>query len=323
MILSIIVPVYNAEQYIHTCIESIYKQGLKEEDFEVILVNDGTTDKSFLRIEDFIKVHDNITIINQPNQGPSVARNTGIEKAHGEYILFPDSDDIIISNTLLAFLKIALESQADMIVGDFLKINSNNISSYVQPAIEHIYHKQKKGTEFFLNDFNSKECFVWRTLYRKDFLNEKKIRFIPGIYFEDIPFTVECYLNAKKCEIVSLPFYIYRQRENSIVASINMKKLQDMNAVIAHLHSLKKEYNANIEKKIDDVIFSTFSIAIWYIAHNKELLDQRNLYIKDIKGRIPHLKLSNSFKQQIISLFFHLAPNIYIKLCSYNHIIRI
>ena len=69
MILSIIVPVYNAEQYIHTCIESIYKQGLKEEDFEVILVNDGTTDKSFLRIEDFIKVHDNITIINQPIKG--------------------------------------------------------------------------------------------------------------------------------------------------------------------------------------------------------------------------------------------------------------
>ena len=96
--LSIIVPVYNVEKYIRPCIESLFYQGLDDADFEVIIVNDGTPDKSMEMIADIIQQHDNITVINQENQGLSVTRNNGIALAKGDYILMPDSDDLLIDN---------------------------------------------------------------------------------------------------------------------------------------------------------------------------------------------------------------------------------
>ena len=90
--LSIIVPIYNVEKYIRTCIESIFNQGLSDDNFELILVNDGTPDKSMEVISDIIQNHNNVQIINQPNQGPSIARNKGIQKATGKYLYFIDSD---------------------------------------------------------------------------------------------------------------------------------------------------------------------------------------------------------------------------------------
>ena len=96
--LSIIIPVYNVEKYIRTCIESIFRQGLNEDDFEVIIVNDGSKDRSVEVIQDLIKLHENTIIMNQENQGSSVARNNGIAAAKGEYILMPDPDDLLIES---------------------------------------------------------------------------------------------------------------------------------------------------------------------------------------------------------------------------------
>ena len=104
MELSVIIPVYNVEKYIRTCIESIYRQGLSEDHFEVILINDGTQDRSMEVIADIIEAHKNITVINQENQGLSMARNNGIAIAKGEYILMPDSDDLLIENSLKPLL---------------------------------------------------------------------------------------------------------------------------------------------------------------------------------------------------------------------------
>ena len=111
--LSIIVPVYNVEKYIRPCIESIFKQGLDDRDFEVIIVNDGSTDRSMEMIKDIITQHNNITIINQENLSLSVARNNGIAVAKGEYLLMPDSDDLLIENSLKPLLEKALETKVD------------------------------------------------------------------------------------------------------------------------------------------------------------------------------------------------------------------
>ena len=125
--LSIIVPVYNVEKYIKPCIESIFKQGLDEDSFEVIIINDGTKDKSMEVIADFISQHQNITVIHQVNQGLSVVRNNGIAVAKGEYILMPDSDDLLIENSLKPLLEKAIETKADLVVADFLTMKDENI----------------------------------------------------------------------------------------------------------------------------------------------------------------------------------------------------
>ena len=318
MNLSIIVPVYNVEKYIHTCVESIFCQHLDEACFELILVNDGTKDNSFGEIDDLVKAHDNIVILEQENRGLSAARNTGLAKASGEYVLFLDSDDLLIYGTLPLLLEKALQSEADMIVADYIKLTDEQITNYHTKSLSRIESTEKGGMDFFVNGFNPQECYVWRTLYRRAFLESNQLRFVPGIYFEDVPFTTKCYLKAEKCIRFPLIFYVYRQRADSIVASVNMKKLTDLNTVLEYLQTMKRDYSlpANVELKLSDTMFSTFSSAVWYLSHDKKLLARRNEYVKDLKDRKVSLKFSHGMKQRIVSLLFRLMPNTYIKLRS-------
>ncbi len=313
--LSIIIPVYNVEMYIHSCVESVFQQGLNEDDFEVILVNDGTQDNSFGVISDLISYHTNIILIEQPNLGLSAARNTGLNKANGEYILFLDSDDLLFNNTMVSILS-HTNQLPDLIVAGFEKKRNEEITSHMLTPKKNHQGITLTGQELFINYLNPRECYVWRTLYKKAFLDNNNLRFIPGIYFEDVPFTVECYLKAKNCIYTKDSFYIYRQRSNSIVSAINKTKLLDLNKVIAKLWILQQicPLTSEEQKKLMDTIYATFSIEIWYITHIPGLLSERKIIIKDLKERVPNLWFSNGIKQTIISIFYKLIPNTYIKL---------
>ena len=107
--LSIILPIYNVEAYIKVGLESIFRQGLDDDAFEVILVNDGTPDNSIGVVDDIISQHQNIIVINQENQGVSIARNSGLNKSQGEYVFFMDPDDLLVDNALSVLLKKAYQ----------------------------------------------------------------------------------------------------------------------------------------------------------------------------------------------------------------------
>ena len=312
--LSVIVPVYNVEEYICDCVESIYRQGLSEEVFEVILVNDGTQDQSFAKIDNVIRSHSNILVVEQDNQGLSVARNTGLQSASGQYVLFLDSDDLLIDSMLKKILDKAVNSSSDLVVANFVKMTNDEIAcgSIMLKTGEPIEYKT--GKDLFLQSFNPQQCYVWRTLYKKEFLDRNNLRFIPDIFFEDVPFTVGCYLTANKCILFPHVFYIYRQRPNSIVSSINMKKLKDMNSVIAFLWNYKENhiFSTAINRQLMNTLFSTFSISIWYVIHDKNLYDQRKDYIKDLKAKVPKIRFTNGIKQRMVSLMFNFFPSFYI-----------
>ena len=167
-------------------------------DFEVILVDDGTLDDSFARIADIVAQHANVTIHRPANQGISVARNTGLQKAAGEYVLFIDSDDLLVPHSLLPLLNDACTEMPDILYAEFVKLSDAQIPNY---HIEQTAYRStaESAHQLFVHHFNPRECFVWRALYRRQFLMDCGLRFIPGIYFEDVPFTVECYLKAGKC----------------------------------------------------------------------------------------------------------------------------
>jgi Glycosyltransferases involved in cell wall biogenesis len=212
LLLSIIVPVYNVEEYIRPCIESIFRQGFDEDCFEVIIVNDGTKDHSMEVIQDIIEQHKNIIVLNQENQGLSVARNNGIAMAKGEYILMPDSDDLLIENSLNPLLEIAIEYEADLVVADYLKMNDKEIDNikYNPPLQKEFVYKEKTGEQLFLEDLNPYQCYVWRTLFRREFLLRNDLKFVPGVYYQDVPFTHESYLKAQRCIKTSWLLNIYR-----------------------------------------------------------------------------------------------------------------
>ena len=313
MNLSIIIPIYNVEQYVRACLESVFKQGLDENTFEVILINDGTKDKSFEIIKDIVNQHNNIIVIEQTNQGLSAARNTGLSKAKGDYILFVDSDDLLIENSLGNLLDDVRMNQSDMLIAGFYKMNDEEImQGHIQkhPTYNSTPKNEKQTTIELLDTLGN---YVWRALYKRTFLIDNGIKFLSGIYFEDIPFTSECCLKAKTCIFTDYPFYIYRQRRESIVHTINKKKVMDFSHVIARLWELKNMDILPIEKKkIEKIIFTTFSLQIWYLSHNKELLNDRKEILNDLHQKIPNLHFKGGIKERLVSFFYKIMPNTYI-----------
>lgn len=315
--LSIIIPVYNVEQYIRTCLESVYRQTLDDRTFEVILVNDGTRDNSFGVITDIVAEHSNIVVAEQENQGLSAARNTGMTRATGDYVLFLDSDDLLVDDSLAALLDDAAGEQADLLIAGFVKMTDEDISGGKTVANEASQRAVKTGSQAFTDDLNPQQCYVWRTLYRRQFLVDNHITFIPGIYFEDVPFTTECYLKAAKCITTDRIFYIYRQRPGSIVSAINKRKVMDFHHVMARLWEMQDlPLTAAERTKLMETLFTTFSIELWYITHHQTLLAERREIVADLKQRVPDLRFTNGRKQRLVSWCYRHMPLSYIRLRS-------
>lgn len=315
--LSIIIPVYQVERYIRPCIESVFRQGLKDKDFELIIVNDGTKDQSMEMITDIIDQHSNITVINQTNQGLSGARNNGIVRARGEYILMPDSDDMLVTNSLPFLLEKALSSKADIVVADFLRIDDKEMDQY---PFDSIVQKdgtsiEKTGEELFLQDLNPHECYVWRTLFRRDFLLRHHLTFFPGIRCQDVPFTHECYLKARKCLRVSWLLNIYRQhRPFAASSSHDVKKGKEISIAIAKTWELTKlNLKPELERKLKNDIYASFCYNLWMTTKLKTMPEQYEV-VDILREAAPSLSFDDGIKQKLNTFLYHHAPHVLINL---------
>lgn len=316
MKLSIIVPVYNVEKYVRLCLDSILNQNLNDDDYEIIIVNDGSTDNSINSIDDIIRNHHNIYLINQNNQGLSMARNNGLYHATGEYVLFIDSDDLIIKNTLSTIINQAYNNKVDLLVADFYKMDDNEINN--NPKEVQLTNDNNpqimNGFDLMLKFLIPDQCYVWRTIYRRDFLIDNKIRFIRGICFEDIPFTHECYLKAKRCIRLQIPFYIYRKGHSSISSALNKKKGMDYCIAIKETWELSflEGLSPEIIQKMKDDVFVSFSALIYGITHDMTNNTERNLIINYMKQIAPNMYFSNGLKQIFVNFMYQRIPYLYI-----------
>lgn len=314
MDLSIIVPVYNVEKYVRPCLESILRQGLDEERYEIIIVNDGSTDHSMEMIADIIDAHPNISVINQENLSLSVARNNGIAQAKGEYILMPDSDDLIIDNSLSPLLEKALETKADLVVADFLEMDDDAITNIKDISQTEPVFKQKTGEELFLEDLNPRQCYVWRTLFKKAFLNEHKISFIPGICYQDVPFTHECCIKARKCIRTHWLLNIYRKnRDGSATFSFSKKKATDFCIVIAKTWELTRigGLSPQVLEKLKENNYVSFSSLSYSVLFGIKDFSQRVAILKYLKQLAPDLAFENGMKEKILTFLFRNVPQLF------------
>lgn len=315
--LSIIVPVYNVEQYIRPCMESIFKQGLDDSDFELILVNDGTTDNSFGVISDIIESHQNIRILEQENSGPSIARNNGIKSAQGQYLMFVDSDDLLIDYSVAKLLDIAIEQSADLLVGDFLRLTDEQIIDGKYEVCQSDVINVKTGYELYLEDLNPHESYVWRILYRREFVLERCLSFVMHRFcFEDIPFVQECYLKANKCVTVNSTVYIYRIGHISITYAMTLPKLLDLNESLEKLWHLQKLPGLPdaVRRRLQDNNFATFSFELWCLSHNIKLLKVWKEVVDDLNQKVPDIWFDHGLKQKFVSLMYRRWPGFYFKL---------
>lgn len=313
MDLSIIVPVYNVEKYIRSCILSLFKQGLEDNRFEVIIVNDGTTDKSMEMVEDTISQHPNIIVINQENQGLSVARNNGIAQAKGKYILFADSDDLLVDNSICPLLDKAIGYHADLVVADFIKFDDEK--TFQKPSLDNkdIVFEEMNGEDLLL-ELNPRNCFVWRTIYRKEFLVDNHINFIPNIYYEDVPFTHECYMKANRCLKTSWPIYLYRTRSGSITYTFTTKNADHFITATAKTWNLMYENKLSQKSKyrLEENVYILCSTIIYHTLHCIKDATQRKMIVDLIISRIPTLNFNHNIRQKATSFMLKHIPHTFI-----------
>lgn len=318
MKLSIIIPVFNVEAYIQTCLDSVFQQDLEKEEFEIIIVNDGSTDKSMEIVLDSVSQHKDFHVIqiNQENQGLSVARNHGMKVASGEYIMFIDSDDLLYKNSISHLLKMALMTEADLIIADYSQLTDGEISIINESHPTEYVITEKTGEETFLQDLSPHECYVWRTIYRRDFLIDNHISFIPGIRYEDVPFTYECYLKAKNCVKTNLLFYIYRQREVSITHSFNKRSARDFCVAIAKAWGFTtiKGLSPKVIQKIKDNVFVSFSTLLYCASHDINDSNDRIEILKYLQHIAPSLQFNHGIKQKFVTIATKLMPSTYMRL---------
>lgn len=223
IMISVIIPVYNAEDYIDTPLRSLLKQSFQN--FEVILVNDGSTDNSVDVIRKIIKTNTRFKIINQKNSGPGSARNKGVSEAKGQYISFLDSDDYFEPNFLEEMYKVAVDEDADIVVCDFDKVNIDGSSikvykSKLKKTIDNITAFKDILQSENLTSISANKIF------RKKLFD--KVTYPTGIIInEDVATIYRLILKANKVAFVSKVLFHYVQIEGSSMNGFNYNKLID------------------------------------------------------------------------------------------------
>lgn len=275
---SFIVPVYNTEKYLKKCLDSLVNQTYK--DFEIIVVNDGSTDKSSSIISKYQKKYKNIIVIDKENEGLSMARNRGVQKSSGKYIIFVDSDDYV-SNKLLEevdkkiddsdILRFQLATEDE----EYTKINE-----YHEEGFESMcgYDAFK-----YLSSYHFVEP-AWCYVIRKNYYIENKFSFKKDVYHEDFGLIPYVIYKARKVKSIDFVGYYYIQRNGSIMNNNDYKKTVKKAFDMLEQYKTMRLFAKNINRKnnLDDYFLSYISNSV--IVKARELKkDEKKVYINELK----------------------------------------
>ena len=222
---SVIIPIYNAMQYLHRTISSILSQSFQ--DFEIICINDNSTDNSSEVLKEFSSKDKRIKIINNvKNVGSALSRNIGIDSAEGEYIYFIDADDYIDEKYLECMIDKIEKQKCDIVLNlSVQKVLNENISPYIHQSVPDI----KQEGEFLDNItvIHNLPCFIWARMYRKAYLNKYNIRFLDA-KIDDVEFNTIANMYTENTFVFYGENYYYTNNSSSVMANAKSCDCLDM-----------------------------------------------------------------------------------------------
>lgn len=310
MKVSIIVPVYGVECYIEKCLESLIHQDLGKNEYEVIVINDGTRDKSWEIVKRVTKGFSNFHLYEQENRGLSATRNLGFDLATGEYIWCVDSDDYIKDNCLRELYEKA--KGKDLLIQTKYIPTGIDIEKRNQFDVKYNI-KAKCGKDLLLSGFLSPAQFYW---YKRDWLKKNGLKFYEGVYHEDMEFTPRALYLANTIAFQINPVYYFYKRPGSITTSFNPKRVTD---VLTLSISLKMFYDEHKEEENAWYILIHACKCIVYgiiISKNLHNVDRMS-YIKSIAT---HSILCNTLwttkekKYKLHCILLKLCPILYLRI---------
>ena len=226
---SVILPIYNVEEYLAECLDSIADQTFGH--YEVIVVDDGSPDGSRGIAESYAAKDSRIRIVTRENGGLGAARNTGITQARGEFLTFVDSDDVLPPNALQSLVDSARTTGSDIVVGAVRRFDSNRAWRPVWVDRVHLVPRQGVRIEEFLPLIRN--LYTWNKLFRHDFWQEQGLWFREGVAYEDQPIITQLYARARSIDVVTDVVYHYRQRDDRSSISQQTASLKDLRDRIA------------------------------------------------------------------------------------------
>lgn len=269
---SIILPVFNAERFLSQCLDSILRQAYQ--DWELIAVDDGSKDGSMEILKSYEKRDHRIHIISKENEGVSIARNVALEQTHGDYIYFVDSDDIVMPEGLMILVKAMDSNKATFVKSDFLPIDEKGKQVFInkKQVIRRRYDGKVMDSEKFFKKILMKEYFLWTCLFRKEIIEKYHILFIPHCrLMEDAAFVVDYLLYSDRNVYKDACVYGYRKYEGT-VSAVNKDYTEDMMLIKKHLLEFpKSELHINLLKmmasKLDENTSSNIKKKMTAIYH--------------------------------------------------------
>ncbi|MCQ2237846.1 MAG: glycosyltransferase [Bacteroidaceae bacterium] len=307
--LSYIIPAFNVESFLKQCVESLYCQDIFIDEFEVIIINDGSMDSTMVIAEKLKSKYNNIILINQENQGVSAARNTGLEKATGMFICFVDGDDKLAPSTIKILLDKAITHDLEIIRGNYTRFSSDEEIITKEGTTQFVV---KEGEDCW-DIYSKKDCGVYLNIYKTDFLKRNQLKFMKGISMgEDLLFTTSCYNCLKHSGYLDLTFYLYRYNINSCLHTINIKKLSDCAIVLKKLGDISDNSTAKSKYFLNIIIAQHTSNILWYLSHHKCIFEKRNELIPLLKECVRHNHFGHDIKSSIIHYFLINHPYFYI-----------
>lgn len=268
--LSVIVPIYNVEKYLHKCVDSLLNQDLPSEDYEIILVDDGSPDRCGEICDEYASHYANVKVVHRENGGLSAARNSGIEVARGQYVQFVDSDDFLEPNVLKTLVE---KMEADRL--DVLRFNYKNVNERYEeiepnkdPKRWVNYSSEVCDGHTFLNERLGPACYACQFIVRRELLTD--YMFKEGVYFEDTEWTPRILIKAQRVASTDMMVYNYLFREGSITQSVDeAKKRKVLADKLLLVDSLKAQMQQVVDKRwFEGMIAQTVISIISYVAAN-------------------------------------------------------
>ncbi len=312
MFFSVIVPVYNVASYLRLCLESLVNQTCT--DFEIIVVDDGSTDGSGMICDEYAERHSSLTVIHQENQGLSGARNTGLKEAKGEWISFVDGDDWADPDMLEILEGHILASGADMYQMGYEMTEEDgghlNEALLIQKDSLFSFSDEKEKFRFYFNDF-TKTVRVWGGAYRKSIILEHRLSFVDTeqVYAEDLLFNFQYMLYGQKIVYLHDQSYHYRKRQGSLTESTGFEKRLPRVGLLSEIfyHTVEKEHLSYFQKNYFHLYFKILNRFIQ--RDGKELNDAQ---LRQMLDSLSERQLQQSWMKQIRAhgyLFHKYAKN--------------
>lgn len=297
---SMIVPVYQVEKYIAQCIESVLNQTFQ--DFELILIDDGSKDKSGLICDYYAAKDDRILVIHTENNGAATARNIGLEHASGRYITFLDGDDYLAGNMLARLYEVIKHSEYDMVVCDFLNLLPDEKDNF----IVHLQERTVSGREVLEHLKNEKNYGVWTIVWNKIYKREvlENLRFPDGKYFEDEFFSNQLYFNSNQIHVIPDVLCCHRVLASS---TMNTQKIENYLDLLDALQErleiyLKYDYSEDEIFKVLIYLLDPFTRCVRAKFHgtNKQRVEQAKRFIKRTAKKLMSRELSFVKKSSLV-----------------------